>query len=222
MMDKNLRSELDRALWRSMTSDLQAIRKSTPQSKWTEEEKREFTLQLQKNRKRAVNGVRKLILIFALTVIALTGSYAPKSEQVGGCKITYYEMYAHFYFRPESPIGIDTLYRPTYIPDGLTETMSETSFCSNGSSYDQDDKHIRFDQLLMTKEGFTFDTEKAEYGFREIAGETVFYRAKKKTLSVVFRREECIIILSVSESLGWEELDLIFLGIKPAEDATAQ
>ena len=161
----------------------------------------------------------KGILIAAIVAISLLltscAAYVFR-EEIAGLWISLFDDHMHVEGAGDSEITeIETVYLPTYIPEGHTLTIDEDCLAYVYRIWKTDQTKITYRQDLLNG-GSIVDSEDADYEVIELGGYTVHKLIKDDVIQLIWRQEDYVIRLS-TYNLGYEETLKIFESIERIE-----
>ena len=162
---------------------------------------------------------RIAIIVIAAIIIAFSSCaiYLFK-EEIGGFFVTHFNDHANLEYGTNEYTSIDTYYELTYIPDGFTKTESDITDLHSNITYTDETSEIFFSQSLLGTGFINIDTENTEeYGEIDIGDVTAIYTKKRGIWKVIWRNHSCSFGLTCYDSMSFEEVKKIVLGIKPVQ-----
>ena len=114
------------------------------------------------------------------------------------------------------PEKIETIYIPTYVEqNGYTEIYYDLAIYSVATSWEKDGFFIDLMQSVVNEDGFTVDTENANYEIKMLDGMELHTTTKYGIYTVLWVEHGYIFSMSCDEALGWNEVEKIILSIAP-------
>ena len=220
-MNKNLRNSLNRALLQAMLEDIEKEKQQIQQIKTSDEHKKAITLSCHKTHERRVQKARVALLIMLIFLTTLTSSVVIFREEIGGFIANVFETHLNVDFGNNEGASLDTIYSPSCPPEGFTESKRTQKQFEYTVDYTGNNGFIKFTQSVADSGWYNIDNEAENSGNVTVGDVECYYVNKNGIWAVYWRREQYMFRLICPDSLTWDEIERIILGIQPIDAATS-
>jgi len=216
---------LEYVLYKKMEKEAEAMLRLCPTVEHDEECYRAVKAQIDEHFKKLERKALKsrvIVAIVAAVLALLTSCAVIFREEIGGFIVTFFEGNADFEGGGSIAKEIDVYYEPTYVPEGYSSIEKDISDLYAVYGYSNGERTLYFEQYLSSGSN-SIDTQNAVYGEATVGDKELFYsyREEKKTVSMIWRNQNCSFFLSCSSELAPDEIERIILGIQPIDAATS-
>ena len=153
------------------------------------------------------------ILVASVMILILTLTACIFIEEIQDFFISIKKEAIGFVSSTDENITTSEKYKFTYIPSGyvLIDTLKtdSTFLCV----YKNDTHYLSIDQGSMSS-CVNMDTENGNYQTTIINDYTIYYTYTKNTYSLIWKNHTNVFGITCHESLGWDEIEKIILGVK--------
>ena len=175
------------------------------------------------NKQNKVRFRERVAVIIAIILSALLTSCAAYvfREEIAGLWISLFDDHMHVEGAGDSEITkIETVYLPTYIPEGHPLVREEDCLAYVYRVWETDHTIVTYRQDPIISSSI-IDSEDADYEVIELGGYTVHKLIKDNVIQLIWRQEDYVMRIT-TENLGYEETLKIFESIERIEPSSSE
>ena len=183
----------------------------------------ESTLARYETRQKRINFLHKAAIAAIVAISLLLTSCAAYvfREEIAGLWISLFDDHMHVEGAGDSEITeIETVYLPTYIPEGHILKIDENDSTRVYKLWERDNTRVSYRQDLINASSIV-DSENAYYEVIELGGYTVHKLIKDGVIQLIWRQEDYVFCIATT-NLGYEETLKIFESIERIDTSSSE
>ena len=211
---------LKKALLESTLKEIQTIEAlGYPQVKTDDEYDNKIYNIISNSRVKSKHYHKGIVILVAAILVCLTTmmSISAIRIKVIDFVVSIYEKFVSISVdeTPTSfPKTIETIYKPTYIPDDFKESAYIQDALTVRTIWDSSYSQIKFYQNAILDNMSKLDNESSSYNIAFVNDKKIFFILKNNEFTIKWTNNEYMFILICSNTVNWEEIEKIIMSVE--------